>query len=170
MVLRRYGNKKPSLGADVFVDESAVVIGEVKLHDKASVWPGVVLRADDASVEIGRGSAIMDTAFAEAPKGRPVVVGDRSIVSHSAVLHGCRIGNECLIGIGSIVLDGASMGDRSVLAAGSLVTPGTKIPPDSFAMGVPAKVTRVTTDADIKWLRDELTVLEEKATTYRAQI
>jgi carbonic anhydrase/acetyltransferase-like protein (isoleucine patch superfamily) len=169
MVLRKYGDKKPSLGADVFVDESAVVIGEVKLHDKASVWPGVVLRADDASVEIGRGSAIMDTAFAEAPKGRPVVVGDHCIVSHSAVLHGCRIGDECLVGIGSIVLDGVSIGERSVLAAGSLVTPGTKIPPDSFVMGVPARVTRATTQADLKWLRDELMILEEKAARYKAQ-
>ena len=69
MVLRRYGDKKPNLGAGVFVDESAVVIGEVKLHDKASVWPGVVLRADDGSVEIGRGSAIMDTAFAGHQRG-----------------------------------------------------------------------------------------------------
>ncbi len=99
MVLRRYGDKKPSLGADVFVDESAILIGEVKLHDKVSIWPGVVLRADDASVEIGRGSAVMDTAFAEAPKARPVSVGDHCIVSHSAVLHGCRVGNECLVGV-----------------------------------------------------------------------
>jgi carbonic anhydrase/acetyltransferase-like protein (isoleucine patch superfamily) len=169
MVLRRYGDKKPSLGAGVFVDESAVVIGEVRLHDKASVWPCVVLRADDASIDIGVGSAIMDTAFAEAPKARPVTVGDHCIVSHSAVLHGCRIGDECLIGIGSIVLDGVSIGERSVLAAGSLVTPGTKIPPDSFVMGVPARVMRATTQADLKWLRDELMSLEEKAARYRAQ-
>ena len=169
MVLRRYGDKKPVLGSDVFVDESAIVIGEVMLRDKASVWPGAVLRADDASIEIGRGSAIMDNAFAEAPKGRPVAVGDHCIVSHSAVLHGCRIGKECLIGIGSIVLDGVSIGERTVLAAGSLVTPGTKIPPDSFVMGVPARVTRATTHADLKWLLDELMVLEQKAARYRSQ-
>lgn len=169
MVLRRYGDKKPSLGACVFVDESAVLIGDVRLHDKASVWPGVVLRADDASIDIGVSSAIMDTAFVEAPKARPAIVGDHCIVSHSAVLHGCRIGDECLIGIGSIVLDGVSIGERSVLAAGSLVTPGTKIPPDSFVMGVPARVTRATTQADLRWLRDELMILEEKAARYRAQ-
>jgi carbonic anhydrase/acetyltransferase-like protein (isoleucine patch superfamily) len=169
MVLRGYGDKKPSLGAGVFVDESAVLIGDVRLHDKASVWPGVVLRADDASIDIGVSSAVMDTAFAEAPKGRPVAVGNHCIVSHSAVLHGCRIGDDCLIGIGSIVLDGASIGERSVLAAGSLVTPNTKIPPDSFAMGVPAKATRATTQADLGWLREELTILEEKAARYRTQ-
>jgi carbonic anhydrase/acetyltransferase-like protein (isoleucine patch superfamily) len=170
MVLRRYGDKKPNLGANVFVDESAVLIGDVRLRDKASVWPGVVLRADDSSIDIGVSSAIMDTAFAEAPTARPVAVGNRCIVSHSAVLHGCRIGDECLVGIGSIVLDGVSIGDRSVLAAGSLVTPGTKIPPDSFVMGLPARVTRQTTQADHKWLRDELIILEEKAARYRAQI
>jgi carbonic anhydrase/acetyltransferase-like protein (isoleucine patch superfamily) len=169
MVLRRYGDKKPSLGANVYVDESAVLIGDVRLRDKASVWPGVILRADDASVDIGVGSAVMDTAFVEAPKARPVTVGEHCIVSHSAVLHGCRIGDECLIGIGSIVLDGVSIGERSVLAAGSLVTPGTKIPPDSFVIGVPARVTRATTQGDLKWLRDELVILEEKAGRYRAQ-
>lgn len=169
MVLRNFGDKRPTLGDNVYVDESAVVIGDVRLHDKASVWPGAVVRADDSSVEIGRGSAILDIAFAEAPKGRPVIVGDHCIVSHSARLHGCSIGEECLIGIGAIVLDGASIGERSVLAAGSLVTPGTRIPPESFVMGVPGRVTRSTTSADLKWLREELKVLESKAAKYLSQ-
>jgi len=96
MVLRSYGDKSPTLGSEVYVDESAVVIGEVFLRDRSSVWPGAVLRADDDVVEIGRGSAMMDMSFAEAPKGRSVIVGDGCIVSHSARLHGCRVGDETL--------------------------------------------------------------------------
>jgi len=167
MTIRAFGDKRPVLGADVFVDESAVVIGDVRLHDGASVWPGAVIRADDAGVEIGRGSAMMDLSFAEAPKGRPVSVGDGCIVSHAARLHGCSIGPECVIGIGAIVLDGAVVGERSVVAAGTLVTPGARIPPESFVMGSPGRVVRSTTSADLAWLKDELKLLAIKGAKYR---
>jgi carbonic anhydrase/acetyltransferase-like protein (isoleucine patch superfamily) len=167
MVLRSFGDKRPTLGIDVFVDESAIVIGDVRLHDHASVWPGAVIRGDDASVDIGRGSAMMDVSFAEAPKGRPIVIGDNSIASHSVRLHGCSVGEECLIGIGAIVLDGASIGERSVVAAGCLIPPGTKIPAESFVMGMPGKIVRSTTSADLNWLREELKVLAAKADRYR---
>jgi len=169
MAIRSYGDKNPILGADVFVDESATVIGDVRLHDGASVWPGVVIRADDASVEIGRGSAMMDMSFAEAPKGRPVTVGDKCIISHAVRLHGCTIGPECVVGVGAIVLDGATIGERSVIAAGSLVPPGTKIPPESFVMGSPGRIVRSTTSADLVWLRDELRGLAVKAEKYRGR-
>ncbi len=158
------------MGADVYVDEDAIVIGDVHLHDGSTVWPGAVLRADDSTVDIGRGSAMMDLSFAEAPKGRPVVVGDGCIVSHGARLHGCTVGDETLIGIGAIVLDGASVGACSVLAAGTLVPPGTKIPQESFVMGVPGKMIRQTNSSDLSWLHDELKVLASKAKAYRASI
>lgn len=169
MVLRNFGNKCPSIGTGVFVDESAVVIGEVVLKDHSSVWPGAVLRADDDMVEIGRGSAMMDLSFAEAPKGRAVIVGDGCIVSHAARLHGCRVGDETLVGIGALVLDGAEIGQRSVIAAGCLVPPGTKIPTESFVMGLPARVVRQTTSKDSDWLREELKLLAAKAAKYLAQ-
>lgn len=169
MSVRNYGDKRPVLGTDVYVDESATVIGDVRLHDGASVWPGAVIRADDSTVEIGRGSAMMDMSFAEAPRGRPVTVGDSCIVSHAVRLHGCTIGPECMVGIGAIVLDGASIGERSVIAAGSLVTPGTKIQPESFVMGTPGRVARTTTSADLAWLREELKVLAVKAALYRGR-
>jgi carbonic anhydrase/acetyltransferase-like protein (isoleucine patch superfamily) len=169
MVLRSYGVKKPTLGSNVYVDESAVVIGEVFLRDRSSVWPGAVLRADDDTVEVGRGSAMMDMSFAEAPKGRPVVVGDGCIVSHSARLHGCKLGDETLVGIGAIVLDGVVVGERSVIAAGCLVPPGTRIAAESFVMGLPAHVVRQTSSKDVDWLRDELKSLVAKAARYRSQ-
>lgn len=169
MVLRKFGEKKPVLGEGVYVDEDAVVVGDVRLKDKASVWPGAVLRADDDYVEIGRGSAVLDLAFAEAPRGRPVVVGDRCIVSHGARLHGCRIGDECIIGVGAIVLDNATVGERSIVAAGSLVPPGTRIQAESFVMGVPCKVARGTSAADMGTLNEELKALAAKALKYASQ-
>lgn len=169
MVVRSVGNKTPHIGADVYVDPAAVVIGDVSLLDRSSVWPGAVLRADDDRMEIGRGSAVMDVAFLESPRGRPVVVGDSCIVSHGARLHGCQVGSECLIGIGAILLDGVSVGERSVVAAGTLLPPGTRIPPESFVIGSPGKVTRNTSQADQKWLREELQTLHEKAARYGRQ-
>jgi carbonic anhydrase/acetyltransferase-like protein (isoleucine patch superfamily) len=167
MAIRAFGEKRPVIGTDVFVDDSAIVIGDVRLHDGASVWPGAIIRADDSNVEIGRGSAMMDMSFAEAPRGRPVTVGDGCIISHGARLHGCTIGPECVVGIGAIVLDGSVVGERSVIAAGSLVTPGAKIPPESFVMGTPGRVARSTTSADMAWLKDELKVLAIKSAKYR---
>lgn len=169
VVLRNFADKKPSVGDDVFVDESAIVIGDVRLLEGASVWPGALLRADDDYIEIGRGSAMMDLSFAEAPKGRPVVVGDRCIVSHAARLHGCSVGSESLVGIGAIILDGAELGERSIVAAGSVLTPGTRIPPESLVMGMPGKVIRETTSSDFTYLATELKALERKARTYRLQ-
>ncbi len=169
MVLRNFGEKKPSLGSGVYVDEAAVVIGDVRLKDRCSIWPGAVLRADDDYVEIGRGSAILDLGFAEAPRGRPVVVGDKCIVSHGARLHGCRIAAECIVGVGAIILDNATVGERSIVAAGSLIPPGTRIPAESFVMGAPAKVVRGTSSADTATLNDELKALAAKASIYMAQ-
>lgn len=168
MVLRSFGDKKPILGSDVYVDEAATVIGDVHMHDGSSIWPGAVIRADDASVDIGRGTAMMDLSFAEAPKGRPVVVGDGCIVSHGARLHGCSIGNDTLVGLGAMILDGATVGAYSVVAAGTLVTPGTKIPQESFVMGTPAKVVRQTNASDLTWLHDELKLISAKMKVYRS--
>jgi carbonic anhydrase/acetyltransferase-like protein (isoleucine patch superfamily) len=168
MVLRNFGDKKPILGSDVYVDEAATVIGDVHLHDGSSIWPGAVIRADDASVDIGRGTAMMDLSFAEAPKGRPVVVGDGCIVSHGARLHGCSIGNDTLVGLGAMILDGAMVGACSVVAAGTLVPPGTKIPQESFVMGTPAKIVRQTNASDLTWLHDELKMISAKAKIYRS--
>jgi len=168
MALRSFGNMKPTLGSDVYVDEAATVIGDVHLHDGSSIWPGAVIRADDASVDIGRGTAMMDMSFAEAPKGRPVVVGDGCIISHGARLHGCSIGNESLVGLGAMVLDGAVVGACSVVAAGTLVPPGTRIPEESFVMGTPAKIIRQTNSSDLTWLHEELKMIAAKTKVYRA--
>ncbi len=166
MALRNFGEKKPTLGDGVFVDASAQVIGDVRIRAGASVWPGAVVRGDDDFVEIGRGSAVMDLAFVEGPRGRPAKVGSSCIISHGARLHGCEIGDECVVGIGAVVLDGSVIGTRSIIAAAALVPPGTRIPSESFVVGMPGKVTRQTGAADMEKLRRDLKDLAEKAKTY----
>lgn len=167
MALRNFGDKKPTIGLGVYVDESAVVIGDVRLHDGVSIWPGAVLRADEDRVEVRDGSAVMDMAFVEAPKGKPVVVGRNSLISHSARLHGCSVGDRTLVGICAIVLDEASVGDDCIVAAGALVPPGMVVRPGSMVLGSPAKVVREVTANEKAWLTKELEVLGAKASTYR---
>jgi len=169
MALRKFGNKEPQLAEGVYVDISAQVIGDVRMKDGASVWPGAVLRGDEDYVEIGRNSAVMDVAFVEAPRGMPVVVGNSCLVSHSARLHGCRLEDETMVGIGTIILDGAIIGGRSIVAAGSLIAPGTRIPSDSVVVGSPGKVTRQTSAADIDRLRNDLKNISRKVKVYRGE-
>lgn len=169
MVLREAGGKKPALAKGVYVDESAIVMGDVNVHEDASIWPGALIRADDDSVEIGKGSAVMDMTFIEAPKGRPVIVGEGCLVSHCARLHGCRLGRSVLVGIGAIVLDGADVGDEAVVAAGSLVPPGCEVPARAVVMGVPAKVSRAVGPGDLETLRSELETVRAKADRYAVQ-
>lgn len=167
MALRAFGTRRPVVDKEAFVDEDALIIGKVHVGERATVWPRALIRADDDEVDIGIGTAVMDMAFIEAPKGSPVKVGRGCIISHGARLHGCSVGDDVIVGIGAMVLDGAVVDDGSVVAAGSLVTPRSVIPKDSLVMGSPARVVRSVTPLDKERLRDELIALARKAETYR---
>jgi carbonic anhydrase/acetyltransferase-like protein (isoleucine patch superfamily) len=169
MHIRRIGDKAPSIGKDVYIDPTAVLIGDVVVRDGASVWPCALLRADDERVEVGAGSAVMDMAFAEAPGGHPVTVGDACLISHGARLHGCAVDKACLVGVGAIVLDGARIGEGSIVAAGSVVTPGTQVRPGSVVAGVPAKVLRQSTEEETLLIARELDMVKAKAIRYLAE-
>jgi carbonic anhydrase/acetyltransferase-like protein (isoleucine patch superfamily) len=146
---------RPRLGRDVFVAEGARVIGDVHLADAASVWFGAVLRGDYMPIRIGARTNVQDNAVVHiTAEQNAATVGDDVTVGHSAIIHGCTIGNRCLIGMGSTVLDGAVVGDDSFVAAGSLVTPGTIIPARSFVMGRPAKIVRPVRDTDLASIRE----------------
>jgi len=164
--LREVGDKRPRIAEGAYVDESALLIGDVTIQRHASVWPCALLRADDDSVEIGEGSAVMDMAFLEAPRGKPVRVGRHCLVSHGVRLHGCIVEDGTLIGIGAIVLDGARVGKGSIIAAGSLVPPGKEIPPGSVAAGTPATVVRPAGSGDAEMVRRELEAVRSKAERY----
>jgi carbonic anhydrase/acetyltransferase-like protein (isoleucine patch superfamily) len=149
---------QPSLGRNVFVAETATVIGDVYLGDEASIWFGAVIRADYRPIRIGARTNVQDNAVVHITStrgpGGGTIVGDDVVVGHGAVLHACTVGSTCLIGIGAIVLDGAVIGDGSLVAAGSLVTPGAVIPPRSFVLGSPAKPLRTMSDEEVADIRD----------------
>jgi carbonic anhydrase/acetyltransferase-like protein (isoleucine patch superfamily) len=154
MALYELAGVRPTVGRGVFVAENATVIGDVHLGDEASVWFGAVLRGDYFPIRIGARSNVQDNTVVHITADRAATtVGDDVTVGHAAILHGCTVGNRCLVGMGSIVLDGAVVGDDSFIAAGSLVTPGTVIPPRSFVLGRPAKVVRAVKDTDTEWIR-----------------
>jgi carbonic anhydrase/acetyltransferase-like protein (isoleucine patch superfamily) len=135
----------PTVHATAYVHAKAVVIGNVTVGAKASVWPCAVLRGDIAPIEVGEGSNIQDGAVVHVADGLPAKVGARVTVGHLAMIHACVIGDECLIGMHATILDGAVIGARSIVGANSLVTKDTQVPPGSLVMGSPAKVVRALT-------------------------
>lgn len=144
----------PSIHPTAWVHPSAVIIGDVTLGPRVSVWPNCVLRGDQGAIVIGEETNLQDGTIAHATGGfSTVVVGARCTVGHRALLHGCRVGDDCLVGMGSILLDNAEIGDWSIVGAGALVSVRTVIPARSMALGMPAKVTRAIGERDEKQIR-----------------
>lgn len=153
MAIYELSGVRPTLGKDVWIAESASVIGDVHLGDEVGVWFGAVLRGDYFPIRIGARTNLQDNAVVHITAGSAATtIGDDVTVGHSAIVHGCTIGSRVLVGMGSTVLDGAVVDDDTFIAAGSLVTPGTVIPPRSFVMGRPAKVVRPASDMDLAWI------------------
>ena len=154
MSIRPFRNITPTLGARVFVDDSAVVIGRVTLDDDVSVWPTTVIRGDVNTITIGARSNVQDGSVLhvnspkpELPNGLPLVIGTDVTVGHRCVLHGCTIGNFCLIGMGAIVLDGAVLDDYVFIGAGAMVSPGKHLSSGLY-LGSPARRVRDLTEAE----------------------
>jgi carbonic anhydrase/acetyltransferase-like protein (isoleucine patch superfamily) len=148
-MIRSFRGVVPKIAPSCFIDPSAQVIGDVVIGERSSVWCNATLRGDVNIIRIGEGTNIQDNSVLHVDSdGFPLHIGDRVTVGHSAVLHGCTIEGDCLIGIGAIVLNGARIGAGSVIAAGALVPEGAVIPPGSLAMGVPAKVRREVTSEE----------------------
>ena len=138
----------PRVHATAYVHPRSVVIGNVTVGAAASIWPCAVLRGDIAAIEVGDGSNIQDGAVVHVADAMPAVIGQRVTVGHLAMLHACRIEDECLIGMHATILDGAVIGARSIVGAQALVTKGTVVPPGSLVLGSPAKVVRPLTPAE----------------------
>lgn len=148
------------LAERVFVHESAQVIGDVTLGPDSSVWCNTVLRGDVNRIVIGIGTNVQDLTMGHVshknpkkPEGSPLIIGDHVTVGHSVILHGCRIGNECLIGMGSIVMDDVVIEDRVMLGAGSLVSPGKVLKSGHLYIGRPAMPVRELTTDEIAYLK-----------------
>jgi carbonic anhydrase/acetyltransferase-like protein (isoleucine patch superfamily) len=149
-MLRPYRGVLPRIHPTAFIDDSAQVIGNVDIGEESSVWMSVVVRGDVNWIRIGRRSNIQDGAIVHVMKGtHPTAIGDNVTVGHGAIVHGCTVEDQCLIGMGAILLNGSHVGAESIVAAGSLLVEGLKVPPRSLVMGSPAKVRRPLTDAEV---------------------
>ena len=130
-----------------FVAPGAVVLGDVTLGARASVWYGAVLRGDNAAIVVGDATNLQDGTIVHVDHGKPTHIGARVGVGHRVILHACTVEDDCLIGMGSILLNDVRIGTGSVVAAGAVVPEGTRVPPGSLVVGVPARVTRAVDDA-----------------------
>ncbi|WP_099823422.1 gamma carbonic anhydrase family protein [Oceaniglobus indicus] len=161
MTLYALDGQRPEIDATVWIAADANVIGRVRLLADASVWFGVTLRGDNEWIEVGRGSNVQENAVLHTDMGYPLTIGADCTIGHKAMLHGCTIGDNTLIGMGATVLNGARIGADCLIGAGALITENKVIPDGSLVMGAPGKVVRALDDDAIKGLR-------ASAASYRA--
>ena len=152
-MLIEYEGITPKVHDSVFIAPGAMLIGDVTIGEESSVWFNCVLRGDLEPIRIGCRTNVQDGAVIHMDREMPCLIGDDVTIGHGAILHSCIIGNEALIGMGAILLSGSVIGERAIVAAGALVREGQEIPPDALAMGVPAKVVRDVTEAELERVR-----------------
>jgi len=150
MPIYQLGDDKPIIPASAYVAPEATLIGKVILGEHASVWPGVVIRGDNDSITIGSNSNVQDNAVLHTDPGFPLTVGDNVTIGHQAMLHGCTIGDGCLIGIQSLVMNGAVIGKDCLVGAGALVPEAKSYGERKLIVGSPARVIRELTDENIE--------------------
>ena len=156
--LDKYLRKQPKLGRGAYLASTAVVIGDVTLGAHSSVWYGAVLRGDINRIVVGHHSNVQDNAVLHLADDFPCVLGNWVTVGHGAIVHACRVGDECLVGMGAVILDGAVIGKQSIIGAKALVTQGMKIPPGSLVLGAPARIIRKLAPkerAGLKWWAEQ---------------
>ncbi|MDD2714342.1 MAG: gamma carbonic anhydrase family protein [Candidatus Wallbacteria bacterium] len=169
-MLQKFQGQFPRVDASCFIAQTASVIGRVKIGAGSSVWYGTVIRADINEIIIGAHSNIQDNSVLhvnhESHGGKPLRIGDFVTIGHSAILHGCEIGDGALIGMGACVLDGAVIGEGAIIGAKALITEGKVIPPHTLAMGIPAKVVRELSGDESASLKEHALSYEEEAKKY----
>ncbi|NDL67360.1 gamma carbonic anhydrase family protein [Clostridiales bacterium F-3ap] len=151
--MTRHTREEPAISDLAYVADNAKVTGKVRVGDHSSIWFGAVLRGDLQPITVGSHTNIQDNAVVHINHDAPTVIGDYVTVGHDAIVHGCTVGNNVLVGMGSIILDKAVIGDNSIVGAGSLVTQNKKFPPGVLIVGSPAKVLRHLTEQEIELIR-----------------
>jgi len=159
----------PVLDPTSYLAPGSVVAGAVTLHAEVGIWFNAVLRADYEPIVIGEGSNIQDNVACHVDSGFPLTVGKNVSVGHNAVIHGCTIEDDVLIGMGAIVMNGAVIGSGSLVAAGALVLEGTIVPPGSLVAGVPAKVRRPLVESEIDGVRNNARNYRERLRIYKSE-
>ena len=168
MTLYRLDGHAPQLHEDTWVAPDANLIGRVVLHAGASVWFGSTLRGDNEQITVGKGSNVQENCVFHTDMGYPLTIGTNCTIGHKVMLHGCRIGNNSLIGMGAIILNGATIGKNCLIGAGALITEGKDIPDGSLVMGSPGKVIRQLDQTSISGLTDSAVHYQDNMRRYRA--
>lgn len=154
------------LEGGAFAARSATLTGRIELGEGAGVWFGCVLRGDDASIHIGARSNVQDLTMIHADIDVPNVIGEDVTIGHRCVLHGAKVGDRCLIGMGAVLLGGCEIGEESIIGAGAVVKEGMIVPPRSLVVGVPAKIVRQVSDAQVAGIRASAAGYVQKAQQY----
>ena len=166
-MIKQFENKQPQLGRNVYIPESAVVIGEVILGDEVNIWFGAVVRGDMHYIKIDNRSNIQDNAVVHVTTAvSPTNIGSGVTVGHGAIIHGCTIEDDCMIGMGAIVMDDAVIGSGSLVGAGALVPPNMKVPPKSLVVGMPGKIVREVKNEEYEMIIDRPQEYIELAALY----
>lgn len=168
-MLYRFQEKFPQVHPTAFVAETAVLVGDVSLGEGSSVWFGAVLRGDLNFIRIGSNSNVQDGSVLHVTAHDPVRVGNNVTIGHLAILHGCTIEDNALIGMGAKILDGAVVGEGAMVGAGALVPEGKVIPPKSLVLGVPGKVVRTLGEEELARIRRAMASYRELTKAYREQ-
>lgn len=171
MTVHALGDLVPVLGRGAWVAPTATVIGDVVLGDDASVWFGVVARGDVYPIRIGARTNVQDNTVVHVTADRSAAtIGDDVTIGHSAIIHGCSVGDRCLVGMGSILLDDAVIEEECFVAAGSLVPPRMRVPARSFVVGRPARVIRRVRDGELEQIREAAAHYVQIARRFAAQL
>ena len=170
MPLYAIGDAAPRLAPGAWAAPSADLIGDVRLGARASIWFGAVIRADNTPIFVGEETNIQDGAIGHSDPGFPLTIGARVTVGHQAILHGCTIADDCLVGMGARILNGAILEPECLVGAGALITEGKRFQSGSLIVGSPARVVRQLTEAERHALRISAAHYAEKAARYAEQL
>lgn len=158
-MIKDFKGVSPKISSKAYIAENATIIGNVNIEEDASIWFGAVLRGDVEHITVGKRSNVQDNSVIHVDKGSSVVIGNDVTIGHSAIIHGCHIGNNTLIGMGSVILNGAKIGSNTLIGAKTLITQNKEIPDGVLVLGNPGKVIRKLTE-------DEIISLKKSAENY----
>jgi carbonic anhydrase/acetyltransferase-like protein (isoleucine patch superfamily) len=165
-MIMSFGGKTPEVSPESWIAGNATIVGEVRVGAGSGIWFGAVVRADTAPITIGTETNVQDNCVLHADPGAPLTIGDRVSVGHAAVLHGCTVESDVLVGMGATILNHAHIGHGSLIAAGTVLLEGTAVPPGSLVAGVPGKVRRPLTDEEQGKIRQTARGYVERARQY----
>lgn len=170
-MIYKYNNIVPKIHSSCFIAKSADIIGDVTILEKSSIWFNAVIRGDFNSIYIGKSVNIQDNCIIHVnEQDKPVKINDYVTVGHGAILHGCTIGEGCLVGMGSIIMDNVTIGEGTIIGAGSLITSGKEVPSGVLCMGRPAKVVRELTEKEKSQIKENAIKYQRESENYISQI